>query len=101
MTSSLLPDHIGNISVSTDKDGVEQQWEIIDELKRLQSNTSRIALYLQKLKPVGNYASIEFRFCYYYATVEGGWGFARNPPMMPASDLSAIVTEAKKKGWIE
>jgi hypothetical protein len=101
MANSLLPDHIGNISVSTDKDGIERRWEIVDEIKRVQSNASHIALYLQKLEPVEHDGSIELRFCYYYAIDEGGWGFAKNPPMMPTSDFFIMASEAIEKGWGE
>jgi len=99
MPDSFLPDHIGNISVSTDKDGTKWRSIIIDEIKQVQSNAPNIALYLRKLKLIGRDDCIELRFCYYYATDKGGWGFAKNPPMMPASDFFAIVDEAKKKEW--
>jgi hypothetical protein len=98
MTDLSLPDHIGNISVSTDRDGRESHGRIVDEVKRRQSNAPEYALYLQKLEYEHD-GSIELRFCYYYTTGEGGWGFAKNPPILPPSDFFGMVDEAIRKGW--
>jgi hypothetical protein len=99
MTNSSLPSHKGNRATTKDKDGVKRHYKIIDEVARRQSNAPRFALYLQQLEPIGQNDPIEVRFCYYYEKDEGGWGFARNPPMMPVSDFFAIADQAK--GWRE
>jgi len=95
--------HIGDKVSWEDIRGKKRYLIIVDEIIRIQANAPHKAIYLQKMRyPKEN--RYEFRLCYFMIGVKGRtkgeWVFGQYATLIPKRDFKAIITRAKKKGWI-
>jgi hypothetical protein len=84
-------------------DGVRLAFRVKDMICRLQSDNRRKLIVLQQIQQEGK-AKPEYRLGYYMIGVKprmkGKWTWGQFATIMPAEDLHAIITAAKKKKWL-
>ena len=102
-TTPSLSDNRGKKTSWTDIHGRKRRFLILDEIKRVQSNAPHKAIYLQKIK-LEDENRIELRLAYYIIgkkpRMKGKWTFGQFATLMPVRDFKAIISAAKRKGWI-
>lgn len=79
-----------------------RRFEVIDEIKIVQSTSNKKAIYLQKIK--FDTGELEFRLGYYIIgkkpKMKNKWTWGQYATMLPAKDFKKIIKEAQKKNWI-
>lgn len=98
-----LPHNRGKHRSLTDINGRRRRFQILDEIKRVQSNAPHKAIYLQRIQ-FEDENRIELRLAYYIIgkkpRMKGKWVFGQYATLMPAKDFKTIIRAAKQRGWI-
>lgn len=82
-------------------DGEVWQYEIIDEIRRPQSDLPTKIFCIERLK--FDNGRDEIRFCYYIIgkrpRMKGRWTWGQFAPLVPFKDFKILVREVEKRGW--
>jgi hypothetical protein len=98
-----LPSRIGERGTAERPLGGHYDWEVIDQILRIQSNRPNKLLVFEKFRMEED-GHVQFRFGYYKIGVKEGrkgkWVWGQYAPMIPVEDFKYIVEEAEKKGLV-
>ena len=103
MITPARPRNVGKRRTITGIDGQKIHLVVEDEIVRPQKGSKHKKLiYFQKLRFEED-NRLEYRFTYYMLGVKPGarnrWVFGQYSLMIPAHDLSALLREARSRGW--
>jgi hypothetical protein len=102
MSSPPLRARIGLTTRIHDIEGNPVTYTVADEIVRVQSNNPEKTLCTHKLEFADGH--IEVRFGYYMICKNGKrrgkWLWGQYAPMLPVDDLSIILKEIDKRGWL-
>ena len=83
--------------------GKRHSFEIIGEIRRVQSDNPHKVICLQKIVCIDD-GRTEFRLGYYMIGVKprmaGKWTWGQFASILPAQDFRAVVRVAERRGWI-
>ncbi len=99
-----LPNNIGKTRMIPSIDGTKRHFRIEDEIIHPQSNSTRKIIVFQKMHYVEE-DRVEFRLGYYMIGVKprskGRWVWGQFCLLLPEEDLTAIITEARRRRWFQ
>ena len=97
----LAPNIGKNVHV-TDPDGSTTEWEVLDEIRKNESEDKILVLQRLRRKDLQNEEM--FRFGYYIVgkkpKMSGKWTWGQYAPFISADDFSAMIKEAENRNWI-
>ena len=83
--------------------GSDRRSQIIEDILHRQIGCDNVCFTLQRIKHEDG--SEEFRFGYYVIgkkpRMKGKWVWGQYCPLVPKADFEGIISEAKKRGWLD
>ena len=98
-----LPNNIGKSMSWRNIRGVRRSFQVVDEIRRVQSDAPNKVICLQMIACLDD-GRTELRLGYYMIGVKprmaGKWTWGQFATLMPVRDFRAIVKTAERRGWL-
>jgi len=98
----VLPSTVGKIAHLTFPDGSTMQWKVVEEIRRNEYENKILILQRMHSGTDGNQEML--RFAYYIigktGNKKGRWTWGQYAPFISREDFTAMIDEARNKGWI-